>query len=48
MELVRRRVQLEGVAEWGGHAQELVPVGTVFAPVVEKKYLINKVHHVST
>jgi len=48
MGLVLRRDRLEGVAEWVGHAQELVPVGTVFAPVVEKKYLINRVRRVLT
>ena len=48
MERVRQEDRLEGVVGWAVLALGLVPEGTAFVPVAEKKYLINRVRLVST
>ena len=48
MERVHQEDRREGVLEWAVLVLGLVPEGTVFVPVAEKKYLINRVRLVST
>ena len=48
MERVRQEDLLEEAAGWAALVLGLVPEGTVFVPVAEKKYLMSRVRLVST